>query len=171
MERSNNCGAPGTLNPRRSKSARPFKFLGILTSRRQSESLGLQRSPEVGGDDKKNGIFQSDALSPTLFVLSVTPISHVLNHLAPVPRAAIDSIMGFSAQLGHEFYIDAMTKDDLESWLALVWNVLERIGLGLNTTKCAKAQFMPWRQTDDTIMMRGFLKQLSFVNKCNSYNT
>ncbi len=95
-----------------------------------------------------NGIFQGDALSPTLFVLCMAPISYALDKGVEPCRSASGWSSGYGFAIGHQFYMDdlklyARSAAELDRQIQIVSEVSEAIGLRLNLSKCAKVHYSP----------------------------
>ena len=96
----------------------------------------------------KNGIFQGDSLSPTLFVLAVGPLSYALNRFGPRMETSFGRTTGRTLQCNHLFYMDdlklfARGTEQLSKLLRIVRSVSSVLGLELNLDKCAKAEYIP----------------------------
>ncbi|VDK24752.1 unnamed protein product [Anisakis simplex] len=113
----------------------------------------------------RNGIFQGDALSPTLFVLSVAPISYALDKRVRPVRSASDWQAGYGFEMGHHFYMDdlklyARNSEDLDRQVQIVSEVSEAIGLQLNLSKCTKLHYAPHDRTAEATTVAGSLEVL-----------
>lgn len=91
-----------------------------------------------------NGIFQGDALSPTLFVLSLAPISYALSTFTEPVVSAYGGAQRKQFELGHQFYVDdlklyARTPEGISAKIDLVCDVARYIGVTVNPAKCAIA--------------------------------
>ncbi|KHN84010.1 Retrovirus-related Pol polyprotein from type-1 retrotransposable element R2 [Toxocara canis] len=120
---------------------------------RTHETGGLTRSQRM---PVLNGIFQGDALSPTLFVLCVAPISYALARGVQPYQSSAGKLTGHSFELGHQFYMDdlklyASNPVDLKTQLDIVSTVSEAMGIRLNVGKCASAHYDPHCKWTDAI--------------------
>lgn len=107
--------------------------------------MSIQRSQPV---KIANGIFQGDALSPLLFILSVSPISFALENKAKPYRSSVGQLSGKGFSLGHQFYVDdlkiyAPNRRELVNALVVAKKISTAIGLDLNVGKCAQAHYTP----------------------------
>lgn len=98
--------------------------------------------------DVLNGIFQGDSLSPTLFILCVSPISYALNQTVTPCISSSGWSAGYGFKLGHQFYVDdlklyARSPAQLEGLLAIVSETSKVMGLQLNRSKCAVTHYDP----------------------------
>lgn len=93
----------------------------------------------------RNGIFQGDALSPTLFVIAVSTVSHALCQKGPKVGTAKSDFPN------HLFYVDdlklyANSETELNRLLEITSSVVKDIGLAVNTTKCARTAYKPFEE-------------------------
>lgn len=90
----------------------------------------------------KNGVLQGDTLSPLLFCLAITPISHQLTSSVRAYETSFGKIKGHSVKLGHLYYMDDLKiytngPGDLNRALRYVETIGKSIGLEINAQKCA----------------------------------
>lgn len=120
-------------------------------------------SYQICGNKKKspkiaylNGIFQGDSLSPTLFAISVAPISYALNEFGPLYQTSYGGLYNPTVKMNHQFYVDdlklyASTPADLTVLLDIVTRVSSIVGLNLNANKCAIMRYQPQGENGDVI--------------------
>lgn len=123
-----------------------FRLMSGWSTRFQLTKGGLERCSD--GLRILNGVYQGDSLSPTLFVLAITPISYGLNRVVKPCKSASGSLVGLSFKLGHLFYMDdlklyARSPQELETQLNTVASMARVIGLSLNVEKCAQLHYDP----------------------------
>lgn len=102
----------------------------FVVGRRQTHSIGIKR-----------GVFQGDALSPTLFAIAISPLSLALEDPSLRYATTYGQAAGEPLVLNHQFYMDdlkcyARSDVTLARMLGIVQNLGNAMGLGFNPSKC-----------------------------------
>lgn len=97
----------------------------------------------------KCGVLQGDTLSPYLFCLAISPISHII-------KAEIEPYRSGNREFSHIYYMDDLkvyTKDppSLEKAFRIIGRFSHKIGLELNLKKCAQLHVSKGLITDHKV--------------------
>uniref|UniRef100_A0A0N4ZL55 Reverse transcriptase domain-containing protein n=1 Tax=Parastrongyloides trichosuri TaxID=131310 RepID=A0A0N4ZL55_PARTI len=111
------------------------RLLDIIFTSMKHWSFKINSSKSKTWIKLHKGIYQGDSMSPTLFILSILPLSHILNKEATIALSP-------NIKLNHiKFYDDiklfAKTPEHLSTLVSRVEKFGEEIGLLTNAKKCA----------------------------------
>ena len=110
----------------------------LLSETMKSWRVEMMCKDEILGEVRiKRGIFQGDALSPLLFVISMIPLTSILRKAAPGYEFASSKV-----KINHLLYMDDLklygkTQKDLESLIQTVRIYSSDIGMEFGLEKCA----------------------------------
>lgn len=100
---------------------------------------------EIGGKRGKEyrvqrGVLQGDALSPLLFVMSISPLSHYLNSKTKC-HAYTQMAKNKGLSFNHQLYMDdlklyARSEEDLKTLFRAAETATKALGMNINTKKC-----------------------------------